>query len=153
MATKKKTAPKKKSPTSKVKEQPPVRIIVEVVVKSENTSDVFSKIASFESTRLNLDENPNFEYTITCPGVTVSELKINGTPKSNPGESGKMYAKVLSSLIYVSVDASRYSPTGTGTLQLKYLPIDKNVFSEPQEFSFNQYGQGGLFLENVKLPL
>jgi hypothetical protein len=157
MATKKKAAKKVASRKPVLtrressKERTPTKIILEIVVKIDDSKDTFTKLYSLGGSVE--EQSPNFEYTITASGITVSELNINGTRKSNPGTEGKMFARVLASQIYVSVDASRYNPGGSGSLQLKFLPTNKNVFTEPQEFKFNEYGQGGLFLENVKLPL
>lgn len=93
----------------------------------------------------------NFEYTLTVSSVTVSLLDINGTIVSPIKASGKITADT-GKPFYVQVNASLNGPTGSGSLQLKYLPKDKNVWDSPQEFKFEASGNGGLFLPDVKLP-
>lgn len=93
----------------------------------------------------------NFEYTLTLNSVTVSLLDINGTSVSPIKQSGKAAADT-GKPFFVQVNASLNGPTGSGSLQLKFLPKDKNLFDSPQEFKFEASGNGGLFLPDVKLP-
>jgi hypothetical protein len=97
------------------------------------------------------EADKNFEYTLTVDGVDVSLLDINGTVVSPIKSSDKILADT-GKPFYIHVNASLNSPTGSGSLQLKYLTKNKNVFDAPQEFEFETTGNGGLFLEDVKLP-
>ncbi len=93
----------------------------------------------------------NFEYTLTLTGVKVLLLDINSTNVTNIKQSGKIFADTAKPF-FIEVRALLNSPTGTGSLQLKDLIKDKDVFDKPQEFTFSNTGKGGLFLKNVKLP-
>lgn len=116
----------------------------EVYIKlSQKFHSRFAKLAP--------EAGENFEYTLTLSSVTVSLLDINGTLVSPIKASGKVTADT-GKPFYVQVNASLNGPTGSGSLQLKYLPKDKNVWDSPQEFKFESSGNGGLFLPDVKLP-
>ena len=93
----------------------------------------------------------NFEYTLTVNKVTIDVFDINTTDISNIKISDKIFAD-RGEPFFIEIRARLDDPTGTGSLQLKDLVAQKNVFDEPQEFTFDASGKGGLFLKNVKLP-
>lgn len=97
------------------------------------------------------EDEGNFEYTLLLNGVQVSLLDINGTTVSDIRQSGKVNADI-GKPFFIEVQAVLNSPTGSGSLQLKFLPANKDVFDKPQQFTFEPSGRGGLFLEDVKLP-
>jgi hypothetical protein len=94
---------------------------------------------------------PNFEYTFVLQGVEVSHLDINGTMPDPILANAKVYADTGKPFL-IQVIAELLNPGGSGTLQLKYLTKSKNVFDEPQQFTFDATGRGGLSLDNVQLP-
>jgi len=93
----------------------------------------------------------NFEYTIVVDGVSVSLLDINGTVVSPIKSKDKIFAE-RSTPFYLEVRAQLLTPIGSGNIQLKDLVKNKDVFDKPQEFTFPSSSNGGLFLDNVKLP-
>jgi hypothetical protein len=93
----------------------------------------------------------NFKYIFTLNGASVQTLDVNGTIIHNPPLTGKLFAG-LDPPFRVLVDATLEGGDGGGNLQLKTLPQNRNVFSEPEEFSFENNGRGGLTIDDVDLP-
>jgi hypothetical protein len=95
--------------------------------------------------------DPNFKYTITIDGVTVSSLNINLTTVNPIEASGKV--SVDTGLpFFIDLKAVLDNPAGSGTFQLTDIIKNKDVFDKPQDMTFDNSGKGGLFLNNVKLP-
>lgn len=97
------------------------------------------------------DPDPNFEYTIESKGVRVQSLDIHLTKIIKVKSTDKVYATKLKPF-HIEVRAILISPIGNGSIQLKDLDKDKDVFDKPQEFTFDSHGRGGIFIDNVKLP-
>ncbi len=93
----------------------------------------------------------NFEYTFVLTGVSIKRVIINDTIVFSTKLVDKVYAE-KNKPFYIQILASRTLPNGSATFQLKDLVKNKNVFSEPQELTFANGGNGGIFLENVALP-
>ena len=106
-------------------------------------------LSFLEGTTMGL--SANFEYTIIIDGIEVALLDINGTVVSPIKANDKVFAD-KGKPFYLEVRARLNSPTGSGSIQLKDLDKNKEVFDKPQEFTFPASGNGGLFLEDVKLP-
>lgn len=98
------------------------------------------------------DKEPNFSYTITIDRCTVQQLDVNGTVISDPGASGKLYANTMGGVIYVILDATRQNATGSGTMQLKFLTTNKNLFEQPKPFEFKTGNvMGGISIATINL--
>lgn len=94
---------------------------------------------------------PNFKFIFDLSGVSVQSLDVNGTIINNPPLTGKLFAG-LDTPFRVLVNATLEAGDGNGSLQLKTIPKNKNVFSEAEEFSFNGNSRGGLTLDDVEIP-
>ncbi|MGG5207527.1 hypothetical protein ACQWU4_01180 [Chryseobacterium sp. MIQD13] len=93
----------------------------------------------------------NFEYTFEAEGIEIYLLDVNGTEVTDIQLNGQIYAD-RGKPFYLEVRASLVSPSGTGSLQLKDLTKNKDVFASPRLLKFENSGKGGLFLNDIKLP-
>jgi hypothetical protein len=105
---------------------------------------------NFSSETTNLSA-PNFEYTLIIDGVQILLLDINGTIVSPIKSTGEIFAE-RSTPFYLEVRAQLSTPNGSGSIQLKDLNKNKNIFDSPQEFQFPSSSNGGIFLQIIKLP-
>ena len=145
MSKSKKTYQRKATSTSSTKRMPSL--------SPKQRKEIFVKQSEKLHLRFALEgeESTNFAYTLTLSSVTVSLLNINGTVVTPIKAAGEITADT-DKPFYVQVNASITGPTPSGSLQLKFLPKDKDVWAAPQEFTFEPSGNGGLFLRDVKLP-
>jgi hypothetical protein len=96
---------------------------------------------------------PNFEYTFTPSGsdVTVKQLIINGTIIANPSDNDQVFAP-LDEPFFVTAKATRNSPGGGKSLQIKQLSCGKNLFNNPKSFDFSQGANASIVEKNINLP-
>ncbi|HEY4288030.1 MAG TPA: hypothetical protein VGN00_13085 [Puia sp.] len=94
---------------------------------------------------------PNFEFTFTGSGVTVKQLIINGTIIANPSDNDQVFAP-LDQPFFVIAKATRDSPGGGKSLQVKQLSCGKNLFSSAKSFDFSQGANASIVEKGITLP-
>jgi len=116
------------------------------------TQILFERLQVDEDTSLN-NLPPNFEYTIIRSGVTIHILNVNGTKLTGAQvkASGKILVKITSPF-YIHVLARLTASNGYGSLQIKDIAKNKNVFEQPKDFEFGSNGAGGIKPTTIKLP-
>ncbi len=142
MATKKK-APAKK--TTARKEQPPIRIIVEVVIRNDVGSDNKNKALSLLTDGGGSSPNNNFSFSFEAKDITVLNITVGNHSQDRPPATGNFFTPVLDpntpQKIRVIVLAREDFPGGNGTLSLKYN--GKELSANPVSISFSG-GMGGI---------
>lgn len=151
-AAKKKAAPKKKSPIYKAKEQPPVRVIVEVLVKNEATGAGAFTIAAKPLADTDAAPAHNFSFVLNPVKCTVLSLVVEHRRIDNPPNTGSFFTPVLDpndpQQVRVIIVARQDFPGCSGTLSLKFN--GKDVFANPEPIAFS--GGMGKINKLVNLP-
>jgi hypothetical protein len=93
----------------------------------------------------------NFEFTYTRNGITATLLNINGTVIKNPDDSGKIYAPT-DKPFFVTAEAEQNQPGSDGSLQIKSIPKDKNIWDSAKSFDFSEGANGTISETDIKLP-
>jgi len=134
----------------------PVRIIVEVLVRTEQGAAVHTKEnILLEDVRFALEDNStaNFSYIFSLDtGVKVLHVIVGEVDLPNPADSGEFFSPVrdlrVPPHIQVTVIAVSAVPGNSGTLSLNYN--NKAVFATPEPFISFASALG--FTKDVTLP-